>query len=292
MVLGEQLSTELNKFRTDLIRNRRARKPLTFFDSSGLTQPTIEKITVNDGPIPVDAGVLAGGGDTFVKVVTPGSEPRDNFVAQDYITTDYEQALGQGANQSRDFSKTRTATEVRTVQGNASARSETEQDRIREYFVELVRKFDCVLQRTITPQEVTKILGQQGAQLWEQWKVLPGSYTYDILPDAGRYVDAQQYQRQMLDTYNLLRKDGRVNVEELLTMVARALNRDPAKLITPPPTKTMEPPKPTVSFNAIDLNDPVAGQVFLDFCANSGLKLSPETVQLMKAAHQIGRAHV
>jgi hypothetical protein len=68
-------------------------------------------------------------------------------------------------------------------------------------------------------------------------------------------------------------------------MIATGFNRDPARFIAPPQDETIEPPKISVSINLIDLNDPVAGRVALDLFANEGVKLSPDTIALMKAAH-------
>lgn len=285
LCVGEQLSTEENKFRTDLVKNRTARRPITLISDS-IGQANAEKILKDRGGVVPGEYITDGGSQRLIAVVQAGSEPRDNFTAQDYIERDYEQALGLSANQGGQFSKTaRSATEVRTVQGNSSARAETEKDRIREYFVALVRKFDTIVQRTATVQDVSKVLGQQGAQLWEQWKMLPGKYFYDVLPDAGQYTDMQQYRSQALELYNLVRKDPRVPPEEPLGIIARAFQRDPAKFIAPQTDKTTEPPKVTMSYSSVDLNDPVAGRVFLDLAANGGLKLSQDTIELMKAAH-------
>ncbi len=286
LIVVEPLSMELKKFRTSLVRGRRQRRPLTVV-SDDLGQPIIDKLTRNEGPIVIPASFFDGaGGQRAIAAIQVGTEPRDNFTAQDYLERDYEQAVGMSANQGGQFSKQkRTATEVRTVQGNSSARAETEKDRIREYVVALFRKFDAILQKTATIQEVTKILGQQGAALWQQWAMLPGKYAYDIVPDSGQYVDAEQYRSAALDSYNLLRKDERVSPEELLARVARAHNMDPAKLIAPPKDKTTEPPVPNLSFKGEDAANPAMGNLLLDLLANAGIKLRPETIQSFALMH-------
>lgn len=286
LVVGEQLSTEVNKFRTDLIRNRRARKPITLFDVGGLDQDVIAKIEKNEGPVGVPAGSLAAGKDNLIVVVSPGTEPRDNYTAQDYAEKDWEQALGNSANQTGQFSKSkRTATEVRTVQGNSSARADTEKDRIRDYVTAAIRKFDVIAQRTATQTDVTKVLGQAGGALWAQWRQLPGKYGYTILPDAGQHTDAQQQRSQTLDEYNLLRKDERVNVEELLKKVARVLGYDPATFIAKPQEKQAEPIKLALSFNGQDVLLPASGRLLLDLLVESGVKLSPDTITMLSATH-------
>src|SRR3990167_1031363 len=286
--VGEQLSNELNKFRTSAVRGRRKRSPIVVVAET-LGKDYIDKLTANEGPVPVPDQYIQPGGQTAVAVVSTGSEPRDNFTTQDYIERDHERALGSSANQQGQFTKgKRTATEARIVQGNSDARSEAERDRLREYFVAGVRKYDCVLQRFMTPQEIQKILGHAGAQVWEQWKALPGRYLYKIQPDSGVHVDAAQYRAQTLDEYNLLRKDDRVNTEELLKKVARALAYDTGNFIAPPQDKTTEPPSASVAFKGEDTTNAAMGNLLLDFCANAGIKLRPETIAAFALQHATG----
>lgn len=285
LVVGEQLSTELNNFRTDLVKNRRQRRPITLV-SDALGKDLAEKILKDHGAVVPAQHIQQGGQQDLVVVVQAGSEPRDNYTAQQIIENDHDQALGQSPAQRGSLdSKKRTATEIRTVAGNANAREETEKDRIREYFVALVRKFDVIVQRTATPQEVAKVLGQQGAALWQQWQKLPGIYGYDILPDSGRYVDAREYLTHTLDTYNLLRKDPRVNPDELLAIVARALQRDPAKFIVPEQQKHAEAPNASIAFKGEDTLNPAMGNLLLDLLANAGLTLRPETIASFAQQH-------
>lgn len=285
LVVGEQLSTELNQFRTDLIRNRRSRRSIRMA-SAGLGKEIIDKVARNEDVVVVpDEWIEPGGQQRAVAQTQIGSEPRDNFAAQDVIETDFERAMGAGANQQGQFAKqNRTATEVRTVQGNSDARAETERDRIREYVVAMFEKFDVIVQRTATQQEVMQVLGMQGAALWQQWRALPGRYTYNMLPDAGRYVDIRQARAEAVDLYNMVRKDDRVNPEALLQHLARVFQLDEAKFMAPPSGKAMEPPKQSISWKVEDFHDPLGGQTFLELAEQSGLKLSPELVTLFKAA--------
>ena len=286
LAVGEQLVNELNKFRTQQVRGRSRRQPIVVFDTNNLDQATIQKIENNQGPVGLPAGSLAAGVDKLMAVISTGSEPRDNYTAQDYIERDWERALGVSANQQGSFTKSkRTATEARIVQGNADARVEAERDRVREWYISAVRKFDTVIQRVMTPYELTKILGQQGAALWDQWRVMPGRYVYRIQPDSGVHVDAMQHRQQVLDEYNLLRRDERVNADELLKKVALALHHDPAQFIAPPQERPPEPIKLSLAFNGEHLLLPGAGRLLLDLLTESGVKLGPDTIQRLAAIH-------
>ena len=286
LVVGEQLVNELNKFRTQQVRGRSRRQPMVVFDTNNLDQETIRKLENNQGPVGLPAGSLAAGVDKLMAVIGTGSEPRDNYTAQDYIERDWERALGVSANQQGAFTKSkRTATEARIVQGNADARVEAERDRVREWYVSAVQKFDSIIQRVMSPQELTKILGQQGAALWDQWRVMPGRYVYRIQPDSGVHVDAMQHRQQVLDEYNLLRRDERVNADELLKKVALALHHDPAQFIAPPQERPPEPIKLSLAFNGEHLLLPGAGRLLLDLLTESGVKLGPDTIQRLAAIH-------
>src|SRR5690348_2192190 len=162
----------------------------------------------------------------------PGQEPRDNFAAQDYAERDWQGALGTNENQAGQIAKKKTtATEARIAQKNSGARASSEKDRPSEWIITGVRKFDCVLARTTTVTDLVKVLGQQGAALYQQWQQLPGCYVYKILPDSGVHVDAAQFRAQKLDEYNLLRKDPQIVASELLKGVTRALGYDPSKMV-------------------------------------------------------------
>lgn len=286
LVVGEQLVNELNKFRTQQVRGRSRRQPMVVFDTNNLDQETIRKLENNQGPVGLPAGSLAAGVEKLMAVIGTGSEPRDNYTAQDYIERDWERALGVSANQQGAFTKSkRTATEARIVQGNADARVEAERDRVREWYVSAVQKFDSVIQRVMSPQELTKILGQQGAMLWDQWRVMPGRYVYRIQPDSGVHVDAMQHRQQVLDEYNLLRRDERVNADELLKKVALALHHDPAQFIAPPQERPPEPIKLSLAFNGEHLLLPGAGRLLLDLLTESGVKLGQDTIQRLATLH-------
>tara|TARA_R110000751_G_scaffold47015_9_gene105417 strand:- start:992 stop:3070 length:2079 start_codon:yes stop_codon:yes gene_type:complete len=254
LVVGEQLSREVNKFRTQQTRRRRANLPLMLLDTTNLDENTISKIERNEGPIPVPPGTLAQGPGAVMSVIPTGQEPRDNYTAQDYVERDWEKALGTSANQAGGFARgRRTATEARIVQGNSDTRNEAEKDRLREYFVTGVRKFDAVLQRYMGQKDLVKILGQQSAQLWEQWRNLPGRYVYRVQPDSGVHVDAVQFRTQKLDEYNLLRKDPQIDATVLLTGVVRALGYDPTKMVVKPTERGPESARVTLSLSGEDL---------------------------------------
>ena len=283
LVVGEQLSVELNRFRTGLMRSRRSRRPVTLI-SDKASKDLIEKVAANAGPVPTPDEYFDGAGSQrLIAVVGGQSEPRDNYTGQQMIEHDWQSAIGTGDNQGGSFkqgAKT-TATEVRTVQGNASARAKVDENRVRAYVIALIRKYDAVVQRTASRAEVVKVLGQQGAMLWEQWRALPGKYAYKIQPDSGRYLDANEYRTQKVNEYNLLRKDPLVNGAELTRAVVTALGYDAAKLV-PQDAAQEKPESPKVSFSlALDKATPVTMQFVITLMEQQGYQFSPQLKQAM-----------
>jgi hypothetical protein len=284
LVVGEQLANEVNKFRTQLVRNRVARTPFNLIDPDGFPPEEVEKIRNGEKNVFVKPGQLVGGQAVPIQSVSPGQEPRDNYSAQEYVERDWQGALGVADNQSGQVSKKRTtATEARITQGNSSARAEAEKDRLREYFIAAVRKFDAVLSWTVTPQDLVQILGQQGAAIYDQFRQMAGCYVYKILPDSGVHVDAAQFRAQKLDEYNLLRKDPQVNASELLAGLARALGHDPAKLVLPAaPEAGPDPMKFSFAMKGEDLALPQS-QACVEILAQNGITISPGAIESLIA---------
>jgi hypothetical protein len=289
LAVGAQLSNELGKFRTGLIKNRVARTPITNIDPDGYDPETIEKIKNGEKVVFTKPGVLLSGQNP-IQTSQVGTEPRDNYAAQDTIERDYQQALGQSDNRSGALAKQkRTATEVRAVETGASARSEAERDRLREWFIAGVRKFDTVIQRTITPFDLQRILGPSAAQAWELFRQVGGCYVYKVLPDSGVHVDAQQFRAQTLDEYNLLRKDPQINTAELLTTTTRALGKDPGKMVLPQaPEEGPEPIKFSMSIKGEDLIGPQQ-TAMIEILAQQGVQLSATAINELKAANLIAQ---
>jgi hypothetical protein len=282
LVIGERLSDELTKFRTGLMRNRRGRRPVTAVNAD-LGQAAIDKIAANDGPVPLPEEYFDGSNvSRAIQIAQAGTEPRDNYSAQTIIQSDWDNAMGSSANQRGQYKQGKTtATESRIVQGNSAARAKTDEDRVREYVVRLIRKFDAIVQRTMTPQELTKILGMQAAALYEQWKALPGKYAYKIQPDSGRYVDAEEYRTQKVNEYNLLRKDPLINGAELTRAVVTALGYDAGKLV-PQDQAEEKPEAPKTSFSlSLDTAPPVPMKLAITLLEQSGFKIPPELQQAL-----------
>lgn len=286
LTVGEQLSKEIDVFRTHLIRKRKSREGFNMIDPQGFPVEEVEKIKNGQRDIFTNPGELLNGRIPIVSVM-PAGVSRDDHTAQDVAERDLDRALGISANQAGDVQKKRTtATETRIVQSNATARSETDKERVREYYVTLVEKLDAVLTRYATQEEVLKVLGQAGAQVWEQWRMLPGRYTYHILPDSGVYLDVQQMRAQALDDYNLLRKDPLIDPVKLLKSTAQKLGYPADMVLEAQPEGGPEPIKTSISFKGEDLIGPQS-QAVVEILAQMGITISPGAINALIAGQQL-----
>lgn len=293
LVIIEKESVELDRFRTTLVRNRRRRQPITLVNDE-LGDIVVGKMTENAGPVPIPSQYFDGSNASrAVQVTQAATEPRDNYTAQNMIEHDVELAVGRSANQGGQYANKKvSATETKVVQANAGARARVDIDRVRDYFIRLVRKFDVVFQRTATQEELAKILGQQAAGLWEQWRALPGKYAYKIQPDSGRFTDSEEYRAQKVSEYNMFAQDPWMNPVELRKQVATALGYDAAKLVLP-----QLPPKPSseakVSF-AISLDtammNPQEMELALSLLEQNGYQIPPDLKQAMLLNAQLRQA--
>ena len=252
-----QLTKELDKFRTDSVKQRANARRVILFDSSKVSPDVKDKI--EQGAIgtfvPVLENALMGGKDQIMQEVAQPSLGRETFLAQDIIERDREQILGIGSNQSGIATKGRkTATEQSIVQRNSEARFEQERQRVLEWYLDVVAAFDTLVIRYADERIAVKILGETRGKLWAQFKgALAGGYGYNLRVDSGKYLDIEADRRQWMQVYGSLRQDPMINPRPLLKKVAEVWGMDPSELIVEP-QKPQPELKASVSFKGEDLN--------------------------------------
>lgn len=251
------LTKELDKFRTDSVKQRANARRVILFDSSKVSPDVKDKI--EQGAIgtfvPVMEGALMQGKDAIMQEIAQPSLGRETFMAQDIIERDREQILGIGSNQSGIATKGRkTATEQSIVQRNSEARFEQERQRVLEWYLDVVAAFDTLVIRYADEAIAVKILGETRGKLWAQHKqALAGGYGYNLRVDSGKYLDIEADRRQWMQVYGSLRQDPMINPRPLLKKVAEVWGMDPAELIVEP-QKPQQELKASVSFKGEDLN--------------------------------------
>lgn len=251
-----QLTTELEKFREQSIKQRKNSRSVILFDASKIDPTARDKIENGEigAFVPVIEGALQQGVDTIMKQVAQPTLGRENFLAQEIIESDREKISGIGSNQTGIQAKgAKTATEQTIVQRNSEARFEQERQRVLAWFLnDVAQPFDTLILRYADDRIAMQILGDVRGKLWATFKGhLAGGYSYGLMVDSGKYLDIEADRRQWMQVYGQLRQDPMVNPRPLLTKLAEIMGLDPAEFVVEPkkPEKEM---KASVSFKATE----------------------------------------
>ena len=281
--MTRDLVDQLAKFLTTQVQQRDTAIPLRLVDESIVTKPVMDKITSGEygSFIPLPAGSL---NPPPIVEMSRAQYPRENFEAQNRIERQLAKTLALDSNQQgAQTDSSRTATELTLVQNGSNVRLKAERNRMIAYYLAGVRKFDSLLQRFATQQDVIQVVGPEGEAQFFAWdnKTIAGRFAYAIKPDSGLDVDEATARKQALDTYNFLGKDPLVNRDYLIQELAPALHLDPLKLKAPPPPPP-KPEKPSISFafSGDDLLNPIAVAVMVE----GGIAI---TAQMIRAAHDL-----
>lgn len=251
------LTREGEKYRGQIIQSRDGNKQVIAFDSGKMDPTATDKIKNANGVIwvPLAEGALASGKESIMVQVAQPSLGREQYMGMDIIERDREMVLGIGANQSGVPSKgKRSATEIDSVQRNSEARFEQERQRVMGWVLDIASAIDVLILRYGGEKLATYILGDVRGKLWAQYKsALYGCYSYDLKIDSGKYMDIEADRRQVLQFYNIVRKDPFVNPRPILNEMAMKFGYDPAEFVIEPqkPDKEL---KASIAIKGEDLN--------------------------------------
>jgi hypothetical protein len=253
------LTRELNKYRTQNIRQREASKLHYLVDASKLNPEVRDKIGSGNEPmmIVVEPGVLDAGADKAMAQLPRLEQGRESYLGQDIIERDRAQILGIDANQVGSQSKGgKTATEVSTVQRNADARFERERMQATRWFLRGVQKLSAIVLR-YGDRMAMDILGPERGKAWVDAKNqgLIARFKFRTVMDSGNYVDISERTRQDVQAYNLTAKDPMTNRQVLLARIATDLGLDPSQwIVTKQPEQKPESPNLSIAVKPEDLD--------------------------------------
>lgn len=241
------LTKEGEKYRSQIIEQRDGNKMVIAYDATKVDPTAKDKIVTANGVkwVPVQEGTLGGGIDAVMKQVAQPTLGRETYEGMRQIDNDREQILGISANQAGVQTRgRRTATENEIVQRNSEARFEQERQRVMAWVVDIATAVDTLVLRYGDQRIATQILGEVRGQLWAAFKgQLAGAYTYDLRVDSGKYLDIEADRRQIMQFYQMVRKDPLVNPKPILMEIASKFGFDPAEFV-------MEPQKPEQQLKA------------------------------------------
>jgi len=275
---------EINTYRRQTVKLRDANIVRFLYDVDKLTPNAVAALKSGDigQYIAVEAGALSNEGRDIIAQVTQGSQSRVDLQGAFEMNLDVEKALALSPNQVGSQSdRSTTATEVSTAQANANVRLSKERNRVLNYVIVGVRKFDSLLQMFADDDEVIEIVGDDGVARLATWnkQTIAGRFAYDIVPDSQLMVDMATERAQTMQMYNLMANDPFVNRKEVSSQVVRMFNFDPGKTIQQPPPEPPTEPKVNFAFKGEDFIGPQA-PIVLEIMQRSGIEVSEQAMQL------------
>ena len=287
--LSRPLVNELNKFRSQMVQQRDANIMRWSYNVDTLPTDALAKIvrTPIGGMIGLPGEAFVGEG--AIKELPHGNFPRENFTFNDYLDNDLARTHALDANQAgADQSGDQTATEANLRQSNTNARLGLERGVVLDWYIRGVTKYSTLIQRFLSLQDASAIVGPQAAQQWDGWrKQVPARMAFMALPDAALRHDLASERKRALDEYSFFAKDPMIDRGQLLKHLLPKLHYPISVLVTQPPSPHPEPTKPTFNFTGDDLN-PINPQfpIVMEILRQAGVNVSPQAVQEAQAGSQ------
>lgn len=279
--ISRPLVNELNKFREQMVEQRESNVLRWMYNTDVLPTDALSKIV--KAPLGGFIGVPgeAFAGDGAVKEVPHGTYPRENFQFNDYLDNDLARTHAIDSSQSgAEGQHRKSATESQIMENNVNARLGLERGNVLDWYIQGVTKFSSILQRLMPVEDAAKIVGQQKAQAWDQWrKQVPASLAFTALPDSSLRTDMATTRKRAMDEYTFLINAAGINKLELTKQLITKIGYSEKVLDTAPPPPHPEPTKPNFSFNGADLN-PLAPQfsIVMEILRQAGVTVSPTAV--------------
>lgn len=227
---------ELNKSRTQMMRQREHSLPLRWMDTSRIDPAIMHALMrgVWQHIIPTQ-----GPGSNVIGEITRAHYAPENFTFDGIIKNDIEQLWNTGQGATGPDVETRA--EVEAITGNMQTRIAQERAK--------VARFYC---------SIAEILGglmclYDDEQFGEGFnKLFSKGLRYSILPDSTVLLDSSQRLKRKLDFYNFAAKTGNVELIPLLREIAQLSGVDPSYIKQPDP---LPPTVPNISLRLTGTED-------------------------------------
>lgn len=280
--LIEGLAWELSKGRSQMLVHRDRSIPQGWHDRNRVSPTDIEKWERGEigASIPVD-----GNGDELFGGIKREGMKVENFQFDEIINRDIREISRVGFNQAgANTDERKSATEQSIVENNFQAGIDADRNRVLEWFlIGVERKFLPLVQRYGDPQFFAKFVGEQGAQLLEQWRSspLPARLAFEVFPDSGAHIDAQVKLDTLMRIYEFTAKDPNVNRVPILREIIGLASLNASEVVVEElPEAKPQPPNISARISGDDMN-PAMPQfpVLLEILQQLGLKISQEAIQ-------------
>ncbi len=240
--------------RTLMIQQRKRNLPLRGYNKSSADAEAIKKL--EDAEVQEMIGFNGDPRDQLY-ALPQSSFPPENFGFDRIIQEDIDRVTASGANQQALSGKGETATEASIIARAIETRLAKERGNVIRWLVGAYYKTFALIQLFASDQEVTRILGKEGADEYVAWKRqdIQGQFAFSMKPDSALRKDAEEERQNYLKLFNLVANHPRVESVEMIRQLMELWGIDTSRIIIPePPKPPEEKPKLSLSIKGDDFN--------------------------------------
>jgi hypothetical protein len=247
--MGRPTVNELNRSRTQMIKNREASTPWRWFDVNRVPNEVQTQLMRGtwQGALPMN-----GNGNTAMGEVARAAYPNedfnfDNIAKQDLRETwQVEDTVGNGP-------AIRSAEEARNRQGNFQTRIGYERARCAKFFVNIAEVMAglLALYGEFTDEEKQRLGGLDP-------RMLADYYSFNVRADSTLLLDSEQRVERLMKFLNMTAKSGFVDVAPIIAEICELEGLDPGVIMKQPPQPGPDPLSTSLRLTgAEDLQNPL-----------------------------------
>ena len=264
--IGRPQVNEINKSRTQMIRQRERSLPVRWIDVNRI-DPTIAQSLMRgtwQNFIPVQ-----GEGSRTIGEVARASMPQENFAFDKIAKADWYEACTVGPNQAGSGAGVETSGEAKSIAASFQTRVGRERAKVASFFCNIMEVLGGLM-----------CLFEDPASLGEGFDpTISSGLNYSIIADSTLLLDVTQKLERLDNFVNKYAKSGFVELEPVLKEIAMLTGLDPTTVIKAPEPKP--PVEPNISLRltgAADMMNPL----MLAFMLKSGQAPPPELIEQAK----------
>jgi len=268
--IGRSQVNELNKGRTQIIRQRERNIPYDWYDVNRL-DPTIQQAIMRGTwlhAIPVQ-----GDGSRVIGQVQKSNISQENFTFNEIAKQDLHEMWTTGPNQVGVGGDVETKGEASIIETNFTAKIGRERAKVASFVVGIAQVVGGLLCLYEDPAEFGEGFDPEFSQ----------NLSYSILADSTVLVDANQRLRRLNDYLNKYAKSGYVNIEPVLREITMLIGLDPDAVVAAP--KPQPPEQPNISLRLTSEKD-MMNPLMLAFLIKSGQAPDPKLIEQAKTLIQ------
>lgn len=268
--IGRPQVDEINKARTQMIRQRERSIPIRWFDVNRV-DPTIQYALMKgtwQGMIPVQ-----GVGTNIIGEVARSAMPPENFVFDRIAKGDLMQFWQTGPGQwGADIE---TKAEVQAIGSTMDVRVARERAKVGNFFVGIAEVLGGLLSIFEDPSTFGEGFTPEVSR----------ALAYSILADSTVLLDSNQRRKRLIEFVNFGAKSGVVDIISVMKEIATLTGLDPAVVIKAPEPRP--PVEPNISVRLTGTED-LMNPLVLAFLMKSGQAPDPKLIEEAKKLIEIG----